>query len=702
MLRKANNGSDRQRVGSRFSKVTGGVGGSGSTGDYAQLVVDRSDDESDHAKEQRRVRAAGKRKAREDLDHEDNPSQLTYARPSNMPSHISLGAPVTRKTTKDLTPTFLVDARIQVKRPNFIRWFLAAFAYQCSMCVTKKVSCELPPVTDGTQRKFKCTACRDDCNVICSWFQDLLEVYIREAYQLDVGEARVLASSKGNDPQGTLRGYYQTWLAEHAERCSDGKLREDLETLETIISSQGPKLSSRVSPTRRDPLQPASVQRASTQLHPPELQHKRQKWVNFVAPLPSEELPPAQAFPSSPPAQCPSTPASVQISPGMSQLPPTIPDGASPTPLPPFWSLSTPTSVQISPGGSRLPPTTPDRASLPAPLSTPAPVHISPGCRKPFSPLLPTSPGLREPTPLANSTPVPENFSPPIIVPATIATSETHGNAPHNNSPAQMDDLHAGSQHPPGNGLTNAEPRGDNVGIDEVFAKMDPRPPSVGLKSDMANLSDGLAKLAVGDPSLPPELSNRQEAEAYLLKMLQGSLQTCDFLRSVVDEQDSRHVAVTRGLEDEVRLLTLENGELKQGVATKCLEQKICLLEVENDKLRGRLARQDQELEDRGLRWKAVRDLEQKVRQLEVERGRLQGKLSQREQTVATMKARAQLAGRVLWLASQHAPLSPRNTQAPDPVADNLRGLVSMIHAHVDGIQPTLANERLGSSNGDG
>lgn len=265
-----------------------------------------------------------------------------------------------------------------------------------------------------------------------------------------------------------------------------------------------------------------------------------------------------------------------------------------------------------------------------------------------------------------------------------------------------MDDVHAKSQHRPGDDLTNADPNGIIVGTDEAFAKMDPRPPSVGLKSDMANLSDGLAKLAVGDPSFSPEFSNRQEAEAYLLKMLQGSLQTCDFLRSVVDGQDSRHVAVTRNLEDEVRLLTLENGELKQGVAAKCLEQKICLLEVENDKLRGRLARQDQELEDRGLRWRAVRDLEQKVRQLEVERGRLQGKLSQREQTVATMKARAQLAGRVLWLASQHAPLSPGNTQTPDPVADNLSGLVSMIHAHVDGIQPTLANERLGSSNGDG
>ncbi|KAG2110424.1 hypothetical protein BD769DRAFT_1674588 [Suillus cothurnatus] len=696
MVRKANNGSARQRVGSRFSQVTGGVNSPGGTKDHAQLVVDRSD-ESDYAKEHRRVRAAGKRKACEDLDPEDSLSKLTCTRPSNMPSHASLGAPVTHKTIKDLTPTFLVDAKVQVKKTNFIRWFLATFPYQCSMCVTKKVSCELPPVMDSTQRKFKCTACRDDCNMICSWFQDLLEVYIREAYQLDVGEARILASSQGNDPQGSLRGYYQTWLAEHAARCSDGELREDLKVLETNTSSEGPKLSSRVSPTQRDPLQ----QRASTQLHPPELKQQPNKWDSSVAPLPPEQLPPAQASSSSLPTQCPLTPVSVQISPGISQPPPTIPDRASPTPLPSFWSLSTPTSVQISPGGSRLPPTTPDRASLPAPLSTPAPVHISPGYRKLSSTLLPISPGPREPTPLASSPTAPANLSPPINVPTTVVISETHSNTPQNHSPGQIDDLHAASQHHPGDDLTNADPNVVVVGTDETFAQMDPRPPFVRPKSDMANLTDGLAKLAVGDTSFRPEFSNRQEAEAYLLKMLQGSLQTRDFLRSVVDERDFKHVAVTRSLEDRVRLLTLENGELKQGVVVKSLEQKICLLEVENDKLRSRLARQDQELEDRGMRGRAVKDLEKKVRQLEVGRGKLQETLSQREKTVATMKARAQLAGRMLWLASQHAPLAPGNSQAPDPVADSLRALVSMIHAHVDGIQPTLANKRLEGSNED-
>jgi hypothetical protein len=58
------NGSGGKR-GSRIVKITGGVGGSGGTTDYSHLpVVDGSDpSQSDTAKEQRRVRAAGKRKA---------------------------------------------------------------------------------------------------------------------------------------------------------------------------------------------------------------------------------------------------------------------------------------------------------------------------------------------------------------------------------------------------------------------------------------------------------------------------------------------------------------------------------------------------------------------------------------------------------------------------------------------------------------
>lgn len=73
-----------------------------------------------------------KRKAHEDLDPKENLSQLTHDCPSSMPSHISLGAPVTRKTVNDLTPTFLADAKVEVKRPSFIRWFIATFSYQVS------------------------------------------------------------------------------------------------------------------------------------------------------------------------------------------------------------------------------------------------------------------------------------------------------------------------------------------------------------------------------------------------------------------------------------------------------------------------------------------------------------------------------------------------------------------------------------------
>lgn len=125
MARAAKNGSVERKVGSLLSGS-----GSGGAKDSAQMVVDGSD-ESDAAKEQRLIRAAGKRKAyEEDIDHQENQSQLTCARPSNMPSHVSLGAPVTHRTAKDLTPTFLMDAKLEVSKTNFIRWFIASCSYQ--------------------------------------------------------------------------------------------------------------------------------------------------------------------------------------------------------------------------------------------------------------------------------------------------------------------------------------------------------------------------------------------------------------------------------------------------------------------------------------------------------------------------------------------------------------------------------------------
>jgi hypothetical protein len=100
----------------------GEVGGSEDTGDSAQLVVDASN-ESDVAKKQPHVRAKGKSKAHadsEDLDPKDKPFQPPCAHPSNMPSHISFGMPVTHKTVKDLTPPFPEEAKLELSKPNFI------------------------------------------------------------------------------------------------------------------------------------------------------------------------------------------------------------------------------------------------------------------------------------------------------------------------------------------------------------------------------------------------------------------------------------------------------------------------------------------------------------------------------------------------------------------------------------------------------
>ncbi|KAG2063421.1 hypothetical protein BDR04DRAFT_1163723 [Suillus decipiens] len=666
-----NKGSGRKRDGLHFSQIVGGVSGSGSTRDHTELVD--GSNESDAAKEQRRVRAAGKRKAHEDLDPEGDLFRLTYDRPPNLPPHISLGAPVTRKSINDLTPTFLVDAKVEIKRPNFIRWFIATFPYQCSACVKKKASCGYPPVADGVQRRFACTPCRGERGVTCSWLQDLLEVYIRETYQLDVGEARVLASSKGNDPQGTLNSYYKTWLAEPAGCYSDGELRERLKALEAIISSKHPKSSSMASPAHRDALQLASERYASTQLPSPELKSKPRKRVKLIVPLSHEQLPPTQAFSSG------------------SQLPPTMPDRASSPTLSPSWSPSTPTPIQISPGVSRLTPTTPDQASPLPSSSTLAPVHISLGHPTPPSPLPSISPGPHQPpTSLANSTLVSAKISPHTIVPATITISATHTNAPQNRSSAQMDSTHCTTQHRPGdkfpNTVLDTVANGGNAGTHKVFASPGPQPPLCDidrLTYDVTSLSDGLAKLVVGDPSLQPDFSNRQEAESYLLKTVQGSLQTCDFLRNVVDEKDSRHITIKRRLEDRIRLLMLENGHLKQGVTARYLERKIHLLGVENDQLRSRLVRQDQELEDGRLQGRAVKGLELKFCQLEAEKEKLQGKLVQQDQVIATMKARTQLADCMLQLTSRCGLLSPDDTQTPDPVTDiNFGDLVSMVHAH--------------------
>ncbi|KIK36744.1 hypothetical protein CY34DRAFT_16171 [Suillus luteus UH-Slu-Lm8-n1] len=686
MARAAKNGSVERKVGSLLSGS-----GSGGAKDSAQMVVDGSD-ESDAAKEQRLIRAAGKRKAyEEDIDHQENQSQLTCARPSNMPSHVSLGAPVTHRTAKDLTPTFLMDAKLEVSKTNFIRWFIASCSYQCSACARKGASCGYPPLADNIQRNFKCTVCRNGSGEECSLLPDLIEVYIREAYQLDVGEARILASSKSINPQGTLSSYYQTWLEEPAGRCteSDDESRERLKALQTAMSLERPrrrKKGGRVSHTKHSLLQQTSAQRPSMSLS--ESQPKPQKRVKLIVSLPPEQPPPAQTSPPPihltqalppviPPAQGSSMPTPVKISPGGSWLPH---DQAIQTPPP--RSPSTP-SIQISSGGSPPSPTTPARllAGQPPPLSPSTPIFVD--LRQPSSPS--ATPNL-----------APAKISPPTIAPETVATSGIHGNAPQDHSPAEAEHRHAASNHHLVD-RQNTVLHDFNTGTEEKFAGADPLPPScnfVKLKSETAILSDGLAKLAMEDLSLQADFSSRQEADSYLLKMLQGSLQTCDFLRSIVNERNSRHIAVTRSLEDRICSLSLENGQLKKGVAAKCLEQRICLLEVENDQLRGRLLRQGQAQEDGRVQGKAVQDLEQKIRQLELKTEQLQGRLARREQAIASMNIRTKLADYVLRPTSQRDLLASDDAQTLDPIADtDLRGLISMIHTHLDGIQPTLATK---------
>ncbi|KAG2743922.1 hypothetical protein P692DRAFT_20850500 [Suillus brevipes Sb2] len=605
MARAAKNGSGDQKVGSLLS---GEVGGSGGAKDSAQMVVDGSD-ESDAAKEQRLIRAAGKRKAyEEDVDHQETQSQLTCARPSNMPSHVSLGTPVTHRTAKDLTPTCLMDAKLEPSKTNFIRWFIATCPYRCSACARKGVSCGYPPLADSIQRNFKCTVCRNASGQECSLLPDLIEVYIREAYQLDVGEARILVSLKSNNPQGTLSSYYQAWLEKPVGRCtdSDNELRECLKALQTTLSLERPrrrKKGGKVSPTKHDLLQ------------------------QLIVSLPPEQPPPAQTSP-----------------------PPLPLTQALPPILPPAQGSSTPNLSKFLQAGRGSPPlpTTPVRllAGQPPPLSASTPIFV--GLRQPSSPS--ATPNL-----------APAKFSPPTAAPATVATSGIHSNAPQNYSPAETEHRHATSNHHPGD-HQNTVLHDFNAGTEEKFAGADPLPP-------LATLSNS-TKLAMEDLSLQADFSSRQEADSYLLKMLQGSLQTCDFLRSIVNEQDSRHNAVTRSLEDRIRSLSLENGQLKQGVAAKCLEQRICLLEVENDQLRGRLLRQGQALEDGRMQGRAVQDLEQNIRQLELQTEQLQGRLVQREQAIASMNIRTQLADYVLRPTSQRDLLASDDAQALDPIAD--------------------------------
>ncbi|KAG2743351.1 hypothetical protein P692DRAFT_20850573 [Suillus brevipes Sb2] len=223
------------------------------------------------------------------------------------------------------------------------------------------------------------------------------------------------------------------------------------------------------------------------------------------------------------------------------------------------------------------PPSPIQAPSPPLPMTQAASVYISLG----MSQLLSKTPDQFLTGCLPPLLALPLTFSGPCqTLPSPATPTMTHSNASQDYKNALVDPRHVVPQRHPVNDLPDAVTHNFNTGTGVAFPSADLRLSScnvAGLKSDMATLSDGLAKLATEDPS------------------------------------ESRHIVVTRSLEDRILLLILENGELKQGVAAKCLEHEICLLEVENDQLQDRLLRQDQELEER-----AVKGLEQKICQLKL------------------------------------------------------------------------------------
>ncbi|KAG2088552.1 uncharacterized protein F5147DRAFT_780946 [Suillus discolor] len=167
----------------------------------------------------------------------------TYGRPEDMPSHIPLGAPLqVRYTAQDIAPGFMKAVMACTTDVSFVRWYCDiaegvgcshkchsnANPLQCTQCAQKDIKCRYPISENSSQRELRCIPCGKGRVMDCSWSQDLRQAYLREAYQLDVGEARVLASSTDDDPQATLAAYYQVWRTDPATHILDDNVRLSL------------------------------------------------------------------------------------------------------------------------------------------------------------------------------------------------------------------------------------------------------------------------------------------------------------------------------------------------------------------------------------------------------------------------------------------------------------------------------------------
>ncbi|KAG2030453.1 hypothetical protein BDR03DRAFT_987068 [Suillus americanus] len=156
----------------------------------------------------------------EEVGEVDNVS--THGRPGDMPSHIPLGAPLkARYAAQDIAPGFMKAVVAGVGELNF-----------CTQCAQKDIKCRYPVSENSSQRELRCVPCGKGRGMDCSWSQDLKQAYLRETYQLDVGEARVLVSSTDDDPQATLAAYYQVWRTDPATRALDDNVRLSLKKVQ--------------------------------------------------------------------------------------------------------------------------------------------------------------------------------------------------------------------------------------------------------------------------------------------------------------------------------------------------------------------------------------------------------------------------------------------------------------------------------------
>ncbi|KAG2110439.1 hypothetical protein BD769DRAFT_1392247 [Suillus cothurnatus] len=175
----------------------------------------------DGAEENNGLRRIQKRRAvlvvsdEEGLCDDEIDDVSTHCRPGDMPSYIPLGAPLkARYTAQDLAPGFMKAVVAGVRDINF-----------CTQCIQKDIKCRYPISENFSQRELRCIPCGNGRSMDCSWFQDLKQTYLREAYQLNVGEARVLASLTDDDPHATLAAYYQAWRTYHATHTLGDNVR---------------------------------------------------------------------------------------------------------------------------------------------------------------------------------------------------------------------------------------------------------------------------------------------------------------------------------------------------------------------------------------------------------------------------------------------------------------------------------------------